>query len=347
MDKNQKWTPISELGEFGLIDRLTKNIKIKNESTIKGTGDDAAVINHSELQTLVSTDMLVEGIHFDLSYYPLKHLGYKAVIVNISDILAMNAQPTQIVVSLAASTRTSIEQLDELYEGIYEACKIYKIDLVGGDTTSSQSGLIINITAIGQAKKEDIVYRNGAKPNDLICVTGDLGAAYMGLQLLIREKEVYKVNPNSQPDLSGYEHILEKQLKPEVPINILKKLKDMNVRPTSMIDISDGLSSEIIHICEASNTGCVLYEDKLPIDNATRRFGQEIEIHGTIAALNGGEDYELLFTIPMENYETIKRYPEIAVIGHITEKEKAYSLITGDGNSIALEAQGFKHINSN
>lgn len=343
MDSKQKLTAISDLGEFGLIERLTKEIKLKNKSTIKGVGDDAAIIDHSGKQTVISTDILVEGIHFDLSYSPMKHLGYKAVVVNISDILAMNAKPTQIVVSIAVSARISVESLDELYKGIHEACRIYKVDLVGGDTASSRSGLTISVTAIGEAMSEDIVYRKGAKANDLICVTGNLGAAYMGLQLLIREKEVYNVNPNSQPDLSGYETILEKQLKPEIPIDMLDKLKKMGVKPSSMIDVSDGLSSEIIHICKASDTGCVLYEEKLPIEESTRRFGEEIKIHGTIAALNGGEDYELLFTVAIEDYELIKRYPEISVIGHITDKKKGYALITNDGNSIPLEAQGFQH----
>jgi len=343
MDSNQKLTPISELGEFGLIEHLTKDFETINKSTLIAVGDDAAVLDFSKTKTLISTDLLVEGIHFDLSYFPLKHLGYKAVIVNLSDILAMNAKPTQITVSIAVSARTSVESLEELYAGIKEACKVYNIDLIGGDTTSSRSGLIISITAVGEAKKEDITYRKGANKNDLICVTGDLGAAYMGLQLLIREKEVFKTNPNAQPDLTGYEHIIEKQLKPETPIDIIDKLAKMKIKPTSMIDISDGLSSEIIHICKASDTGCVLFEDKFPIDNATLRFGQEIDVHGTIAALNGGEDYELLFTVPMKDYNTIKRYPEISVIGHISDKEKGYSLITADGNSIPIEAQGFKH----
>lgn len=343
MNENQELTPISELGEFGLIERLTKKFSIKNSSTIKGVGDDAAVLDYQDKQMVVSTDILTEGIHFDLSYFPMKHLGYKSVVVNISDILAMNAKPKQITVSVALSARTSVESMDELYAGIEEACKVYGVDLIGGDTSSSRSGLIISITALGEVEKEDVVYRDGAKENDLICVTGDLGASYMGLQLLMREKEVYKINPESQPDLSGYEHILEKQLKPEVRLDIIDKLSKMKVKPTAMIDISDGLSSEIIHICEASKTGCVIYEEKLPIDNSTRRFGQEINVHGTIAALNGGEDYELLFTVPMADYETIKRYPEISVIGHITNESKGHSFVTGDGNYLPLQAQGFSH----
>ncbi len=343
MSSDKKLTPISDLGEFGLIDRMTKGIKLKNKSSVKGVGDDAAVVNHNGYQTVITTDMLTEGIHFDLSYSPLKHLGYKAVVVNLSDILAMNAKPTQIVVSIAVSARTSVESLDELYAGIYEACNFYKVDLVGGDTTSSRSGLVISITAIGKAKPEDLIYRSGAKENDLICVTGDLGAAYMGLQLLIREKEVYKVNPNSQPDLSGFEHILERQLKPECPISIIDKLEKMNVRPTAMIDISDGLSSEVLHICQASEVGCVVHEDKLPIDESTIKFGNQIGVHSSIAALNGGEDYELLFTVPLSDFDTIKRYPEIKVIGHITKEDKGCSLVTGDGTYLPLDAQGFDH----
>ena len=343
MENNQKITPISDLGEFGLIDRLTKDIKTKNSSTIKGIGDDAAILDYSDKQIVVTTDLMAEGIHFDLAYSPLKHLGYKAAIINFSDVFSMNAKPKQITVSIAVSAKTSVEALDELYLGLKEACDKYGVDLIGGDTTSSRSGLIISITAIGEVEKDKVVYRNGAKENDLICVTGDLGASFMGLQLLIREKEVFKSNPKSQPDLSGYEHILEKQLKPEAQADIIDKLKKMNVQPTSMIDISDGLSSEITHICRASEAGCVIHEEKLPIDNATLRFGQEIDIHGTIAALNGGEDYELLFTVPLKDFDTIKRYPEIKIIGHITNKDKGYSLITADGNSIPLEAQGFNH----
>lgn len=343
MDTNQNLTAISDLGEFGLIDRLTKDISISNTSTIKGIGDDAAVLDHSSKQIVVTTDLLVEGIHFDLSYVPLMHLGYKAVVVNLSDVLAMNAKPKQITVSMAVSARMSVESLDELYLGIKEACKVYGVDLVGGDTTSSRSGLTISITAIGKAEPEEIVYRSGAKDTDLICVTGDLGAAYMGLQLLIREKEVYKIDPNSQPDLSGYEHILERQLKPEARIDIIEKLAKMNVKPTAMIDISDGLSSETIHICQASKVGCVLHEDKFPLNESTIKFGNEISLHATIAALNGGEDYELLFTVPLADYETISRYPEITIIGHITEEEKGCSLVSGDGTYVPLDAQGFDH----
>lgn len=343
MKNHQDLTAISELGEFGLIERLTKDFKISNKSTIKGVGDDAAVLDYGKKQMVVTTDLLVEGIHFDLTYTPLKHLGYKAAVVNFSDILAMNAKPKQMTVSIAASARSSIESLDELYLGLQEACKIYKVDLVGGDTSSSRSGLLISITAIGEVDKDQVVYRSGAKANDLICVTGDLGSAYMGLQLLIREKEVHKVNPNSQPDWSGYEYILEKQLKPEAPIGVIDIFSKLNIKPTSMIDISDGLSSEILHICQASEMGCVIYEDQLPIDVATIKMAKELNIHATIAALNGGEDYELLFTIPLADYETIRRYPEIKVIGHMVEAEKGSNLVSGDGTYIPLIAQGFAH----
>jgi thiamine-monophosphate kinase len=347
MSEERKLTPISDLGEFGLIDHLSKDIKINNESTILGIGDDAAQINHKGKETLLSTDVLVEGIHFDLSYTPLKHLGYKAAVVNISDIVAMNAKPTQILVSIAVSARTSVESLEALYEGLREACKIYNVDLVGGDTTSSRSGLIISITSVGTAKKEDICYRNGAQNNDLICVTGNLGAAYMGLQLLIREKEVFVTNPNSQPDLSKYQYLVQRQLKPETPIKMHGLFKKMKLKPTAMIDISDGLSSEILHICKASKVGCAIYEDQLPIEQEVYDFGHEIQIDPSIAALNGGEDYELLFTVPLSAYDTIKQYPEISIIGHILEEAKGCSLIAKDGTSLPIEAQGFNHYNSN
>jgi thiamine-monophosphate kinase len=343
MEENQKLTPISDLGEFGLIDHLTKSLSIKQASTKTGIGDDAAVLNHEGQETVISTDILTEGIHFDLSYTPLKHLGYKAAVVNISDIVAMNATPTQLLVSVAVSARTSVESLEALYDGLKEACKVYNVDIVGGDTTSSRSGLVISITSIGTAKKEDIAYRSGAQNNDLICVTGNLGAAFMGLQLLIREKEVFKTNPNSQPDLSQYQYLVERQLKPETPINLKSKLEKMGVKPTAMIDISDGLSSEIIHISRCSKTGCVIYEDQLPIEQEVYDFGHEIQIDPSIAALNGGEDYEILFTVPLAAYDTIKRYPEFSIIGHMLEEEKGYSLVAKDGSNVPLEAQGFNH----
>jgi len=342
----QKLTSISSLGEFGLIDRLTNAWPVYQKSTFKAMGDDAAVIDFGKEQTIVSTDILTEGVHFDLAYTPLKHLGYKAVVVNLSDIVAMNAQPTQILVSIAVSARTSVEALDELYLGIKEACKTYQVDLVGGDTTSSKSGLFISITAIGKALPNDLVYRKGAKINDLICVTGNLGAAYMGLQLLIREKEVFAVNPNSQPDLSQWDYIIERQLKPETPINLRKKLNDMGVKPSSMIDISDGLSSEILHICQQSNLGCRIYEEKIPIHEQTIKFGYEIKVDASIAAMNGGEDYEILFTVPMTDFETIKRYPEIQIIGHMVEADKQCALVARDGTNLILEAQGFNHASS-
>jgi thiamine-monophosphate kinase len=273
----------------------------------------------------------------------MMHLGYKAAVVNISDIVAMNATPTQLLVSIAVSARTSVESLEELYAGLREACNTYNVDLVGGDTTSSRSGLVISITSIGTAKKEDIVYRSGAQINDLICTTGNLGSAFMGLQLLIREKEVFKTNPNSQPDLSHYQYLVQRQLKPETPIGLKEKLEKMGVKPTAMIDISDGLSSEIIHIAKASKVGCAIYEEQLPIEQEVYDFGHEIQLDPSIAALNGGEDYEILFTVPLADFDTIKRYPEISIIGHILEEEKAYSLIAKDGSNIPLEAQGFKH----
>ncbi|MBN2669586.1 MAG: thiamine-phosphate kinase [Bacteroidales bacterium] len=342
MAEQKELTPISALGEFGLIERITKEARCQNLSTKLGVGDDAAILDFSDHETLISSDMLVEGVHFDLSYMPLKHLGYKSVVVSISDIVAMNGTPSQIIVSIGASARTSVEALDELYSGINDACKHYQVDLVGGDTVSSRSGLVISMMAIGYVEKGKSVKRSGAKANDLICVTGDLGAAYMGLQILIREKEVFKVNPNSQPDLSTYEYIIQRQLKPETPVNMLKIFENIGV-PTSMIDISDGLSSELIHLCKASKTGCVIYEEQLPIDHTTVDFGMEIQIDGTIAAMNGGEDYELLFTMPLDMYDTIKRYPEIRVIGHMTDEQKGCQLIGKDGTLVQIEAQGYSH----
>jgi len=306
-DKNQQRTPLSELGEFGLIDHLTKHFKIKHKSTVKGIGDDAAVIAPSKKQIVVTTDMLVEGVHFDLTYMPLKHLGYKAVMVNLS-------------VSIAVSNRFPLEALEELYAGIETASKIYNIDVVGGDTTSSTSGLLISITAIGEVNKEDVVYRNGAKPNDLLVVTGDLGAAYLGLQVLEREKEVFKVNPNNQPDLDAYSYVMERQLKPEARKDIIEILKELEVKPTAMIDISDGLSSEILHICKESNVGCDLYEDKIPLDPQVISTCEEFNMDSTTVALNGGEDYELLFTISQEDFPKIKANPNLTVIGYITDE---------------------------
>ncbi len=340
-DKNQKKTPLSELGEFGLIDHLTKNFKLTQKSSFKGIGDDAAVMDFKDQKTVVSTDLLVEGIHFDLSFMPLKHLGYKAVMVNLSDIYAMNAIPSQITVSIAVSNRFPLEALEELYEGIALASKIYKIDVVGGDTTSSNTGLVISITAIGAANDEDLVYRNGAKPTDLLVVSGDLGGAYLGLQVLEREKAVFKVNPNSQPDLSNYTYIIERQLKPESRKDIPELFKQLEVKPSSMIDISDGLSSEIMHLCKQSNVGCNLYEEKIPLDPQVISTCEEFKIDSTLVALSGGEDYELLFTIPITEFSKIKANPHFTVIGHMTEKKEGIHLITRADTKIPLKAQGW------
>ncbi len=340
-DRSKKRTELGELGEFGLIDHLTRAFIPKNKSTIKAVGDDAAVIDNSNTMTLVSTDLLVEGIHFDLSYTPLKHLGYKAAIVNFSDIAAMNGTPRQLVVGLAVSNRFSVEALDELYEGIKLACNKYSVDLVGGDTTSSTSGLFISMTILGNAATEEITYRNGAKEGDLLCVSGSLGAAYMGLLLLEREKEVYKANPQMQPELEGNDYVLQRQLKPEARVDIIRLLNENKIKPTSMIDISDGLASEILHICKQSETGCNLYEDKIPIDAETALLCEEFEIIPTVAALSGGEDYELLFTVALDNYEKLKDLKEITVIGHITDKNSGANLITEQGTVIPLKAQGW------
>ena len=345
MDKERKQTNISELGEFGLIDRLTKAVTIKNDSTIKGIGDDAAILDFKEKQVVVSSDLLTEGIHFNLMYVPLKHLGYKAVVVNLSDILAMNAVPKQVTVSMAVSGKFSVEALEELYEGIHLACEQYNVDLVGGDTTSSLTGLTLSITAIGEAEKDDIVMRSGAKPNDILCVSGDLGGAYMGLQLLERENEVFKVNENMQPKLDGYDYILERQLKPEARGDIIAAFKRLGIKPTSMIDISDGLSSEIMHLCKNSGVGCSLFEDKVPMDYQTKQMAEEFNINPLVAALNGGEDYELLFTLPLDDYEKIKNDPDFTVIGHMTEAGEGVNLQTTGGSSIPLEAQGWNHGN--
>jgi len=344
-DKNQQRTPLSELGEFGLIEHLTKAFKIKRKSTIKSIGDDAAVLEHNTKQIVVTTDLLVEGVHFDLSYMPLKHLGYKAVIVNLSDVYAMNAEATQITVSIAVSNRFPLEALEDLYAGIETAAKIYNIDVVGGDTTSSTSGLLISVTAIGEVNKEDVVYRDGAKPSDLLVVTGDLGAAYLGLQVLEREKEVFKVNPKSQPDLDQYSYIIERQLKPEARKDIVKLLKDLKVKPTAMIDISDGLSSEIMHICKQSKVGCDLYENKIPLDPQVISTCEEFKIDSTTIALNGGEDYELLMTISQEDYPKIKANPNLTVIGYIVEEDTGMHLVTRAETKIPIIAQGWNSLN--
>lgn len=344
-DKNQQRTPLSTLGEFGLIDHLTSNFKIHHTSTIKGIGDDAAVLSHNDKHSVVTTDLLVEGVHFDLSYMPLKHLGYKAVVVNLSDVYAMNADATQITVSIAVSNRFPLEALEELYSGIETAASIYNIDVVGGDTTSSTSGLLISITAIGEVNKDDVVYRNGAKPNDLLVVTGDLGGAYLGLQVLEREKEVFKVNPNSQPDLDMYTYIIERQLKPEARKDIIKLLKDLDVKPTSMIDISDGLSSEIIHLCKQSGVGCDVYENKIPLDPQVISTCEEFDIDSTTIALNGGEDYELLMTISQDDFSKIKANPNLTVIGYITEASAGMHLVTRAETKVPIKAQGWNALN--
>ncbi|MGB5392820.1 MAG: thiamine-phosphate kinase, partial [Lutimonas sp.] len=326
-NKEQSRTSLSELGEFGLIEHLTNQIKIKNKSTVKGVGDDCAVVQSKD-QIVVTTDLLVEGVHFDLSYVPLKHLGYKSVMVNLSDVYAMNAMAKQITVSIAVSNRFPLEAIEELYAGIYLACEKYGVDLVGGDTTSSTKGLLISITAIGEGKREDLVYRSGAKVNDLIVVSGDLGAAYLGLQVLEREKQVFQVNPNAQPELENYTYLVERQLKPEARKDMIELLKSLEVKPTAMIDISDGLSSEILHICKQSKTGCVIYEDKIPLDPQVISTCEEFNLDSTTVALSGGEDYELLFTISQKDFDKIKGNPNLTVVGYITDESQDCTLMT-------------------
>ena len=341
--KKNNYTPLSSIGEFGLINRIKSKFDLKNSSTILGIGDDAAVIDNKN-KTVVSTDMLVENIHFNLMYVPLKHLGYKSVVVNLSDIFAMNAKPEQITVSLSVSNRFTLEAVDELYSGIKLACEKYKVDLIGGDTTSSEKGLIISVTAIGTCEKDRLVYRTGAKKNDLVAVTGNLGAAYMGLQILEREKEVFKVNPKSQPDLEKYTYCIQRQLKPEARHDVIKFFKENKLTPTSMIDISDGLSSEILHISEKSKVGIHIYEDKIPIDNETIKICNEFKLNEITAALNGGEDYEILFTIDQSDYEIVKKSEIVSIIGHVTKIEDGNKLITGLDQAIDLTAQGWSKI---
>lgn len=344
-DKNPQRTSIAQLGEFGLIEHLTKHFEISQPSTLKGIGDDAAVLDFKNKKVLVSTDIMVEGVHFDLAYMPLKHLGYKAVVTNVSDICAMNAKATQITVSIAVSNRFPLEALEELYEGIALAANEYKVDVIGGDTTSSQKGLIISITVLGEADEEEIVYRNGAKSTNLLVVTGDIGAAYMGLQVLEREKQVFQVNPNSQPDLELYTYLIERQLKPEARKDVRTLLHALEIKPTAMIDISDGLSSEIIHLCKQSNVGCNLYEDKLPLDPQLINVCEEFNIDSTTVAINGGEDYELLFTIPIEDFDKIKGNPNFSIIGHMTEESEGIHLITRANTKIPLKARGWNALN--
>lgn len=339
-------TEISSLGEFGLIDRLTERIQLKNESSVKGVGDDASVLHYPEKEVLVTTDLLLEGIHFDLTYVPLRHLGYKSAVVNFSDIYAMNGRPKQITVSLGISKRFSVEDLEELYAGIQTACDVYSVDIVGGDTTSSLTGLTISITCIGEGDKSKIVYRNGAKDTDLVCVSGDLGAAYMGLQLLEREKSVFKGEKEFSPDFAGKEYLLERQLKPEARKDIIDFFERENIQPTSMMDVSDGISSEILHICKQSSTGCQLFEERIPIDYQTAVMAEQFNMNVTTVALNGGEDYELIFTVPLHQHEKVANAKGIKVIGHITQPTLGKYLVTRDGSEIELKAQGFNHLSS-
>ncbi len=342
---SEQRTELEKLGEFGLIEHLTQNFKNERNNTVMGIGDDAAVLSLSDEEVqLVSTDMLIEGVHFNLMYMPLKHLGYKAVAANISDICAMNGVAEQITVSIAVSNRFPVEALEELYDGIHTACKIYSVDLIGGDTSSSLSGLTISITVIGRAKKNELSYRSGAKEHDLLVVSGDLGAAYMGLQVLEREKSVYNANPNIQPDLDGHDYIIERQLKPEARVDVIKFLKELDVIPSSMIDISDGLASEILHICKASKVGCHIYDEKLPIDGKTSMTAIEFNIDPNTCAMNGGEDYELLFTISQADYDKIKGNPHMTVIGHITDEKDGRYYIDKNGAAIELQAQGWDHL---
>lgn len=350
-------TDISKLGEFGLIHHLTDNIKIKNESTLKGVGDDCAVLHYPDSEVLVTTDMLMEGVHFDLTYIDLQHLGYKSAMVNISDIFAMNGTPRQLTVSIALSKRFKVEDMEEFYSGLRMACDKWGVDIVGGDTTSSYTGLAISITCIGEARKEDIVYRNGAKDTDLICVTGDLGAAYMGLQLLEREKSVYyqqvdearkkndkhalKELKGFQPDFAGKEYLLQRQLQTEARGDIIARFRELNIRPTAMMDISDGLSSELMHICKQSNCGCRIYEKNIPIDYQTAVMAEELNMNVTTCALNGGEDYELLFTVPIGDHEKIQQMDNVKLIGHITRPELGQMLVTRDNQEFELKAQGW------
>lgn len=338
-------TEIATLGEFGLIRHLTEDIKLKNESTLKGIGDDAAVLDYQDKLTLVTTDLLLEGVHFDLTYVPLKHLGYKSAVVNFSDIYAMNGYPCQITVSIGLSKRFSVEDMEELYSGIRLACDVYGVDLVGGDTSASLTGLSISITCIGEGEKGKVVYRNGAHETDLICVSGDLGAAYMGLQLLEREKRVFQGEKDFTPDFSGKEYLLERQLKPEARKDIIEKLRKANVLPTAMMDISDGLSSELLHISKESHVGCRVYEDRIPIDYQTAVMAEQFNMNLVTAALNGGEDYELLFTVPLTDHEKVSEMEGIKIIGHITKAELGNFLVGRDGGEVELKAQGWNSLN--
>ena len=341
MDKEKKGTPLSEFGEFGLIEHLTNVVEIKNESTEKGIGDDAAVLDYNGKKTVITTDLLLQGIHFDLIYCPLKHIGYKAAMVNFSDIYAMNATPKQITVSIGVSSKFSVEMLEELYSGIHVACEAYGVDLIGGDTSASLTGLTISITCIGEGDAEKLTYRSGAKDTDLICVSGDLGAAYMGLQLLEREKQVLEGVSDMQPDFKGFEYILQRQLKPEARKDIVDLLAEEGIVPTAMMDVSDGLSSEVMHIAKQSGVGARIYEDRIPVDYQTAKLCEDFEMNLVTAALNGGEDYELLFTVPLELHEKVIRLKDVKVIGHICKADLGCALITRDGQEIELQAQGW------
>jgi thiamine-monophosphate kinase len=346
-DKGVNTTSIESLGEFGLIDHLTNGITTKNSSTVKGIGDDAAVIDMGDKYQLVSTDLLVEGVHFDLAYMPLKHLGYKAVAINVSDICAMNGDAKQITLGLALSNRYTVEALEELYDGIKLACEHYGVDLVGGDTTSSTSGLMISVTVLGEVEKDKITYRSGAKANDLVVCTGDLGAAYLGLQILNREKEMFKENPTIQPDLTGNDYVLRRQLKPEAAIKYTRILKELDIVPTSMIDISDGLSSEALHLSKSSEVGITLHEDKIPVDYTAMNLANEFNMNPIFCALSGGEDYELLFTIGQEHYEKLKKDPDFTIVGFVTDKSEGNNFIANDGSSHPLTAQGWDAMKNN
>ncbi len=344
MFDNKDRTNLEELGEFGLIDHLTRAIQLEQKSTVKGIGDDAAVLDFSSYKTLISTDLLLEGVHFDLRYVPLKHLGYKAVQVNLSDIYAMNGMASQVTFSIGLSSKFPLEAVEEIYEGALIACKKYNVDLVGGDTSASKQGLVISVTSIGFAEESKIVYRNGAGEGDLICVTGDLGGAYMGLQLLEREKAIFLENPHIQPDLEGKDYIVERQLKPEARKDIVELLAEKDILPTSMIDVSDGLASEVLHICKQSSKGCKIYEDKIPIDQMTYDTAFNFGIDPTVCALNGGEDYELLFTIRQEDFEKVKGLLDITVIGHITEPDAGCEMISKSNKVHPLKAQGWNSL---
>lgn len=343
-DNPEKRTEIGEIGEFGLIDKISQRFPITNDSTIKGIGDDAAVIDQGNGNvTLVSTDMLIEGVHFDLSYMPLAHLGYKAVAVNVSDIAAMNGIPQQITMSLGLSNRFSVEAVETFYQGVEQACKDFNVDLIGGDTTSSSSGLVISVSILGACKKEEVVYRKNAKENDIICVTGDLGGALMGLQVLEREKAVFQSNPEMQPDIANYEFIVGRQLKPKARMDVIHDLRDLGLIPTSMIDISDGLASELFHIAKSSEVGIAIYEDKIPIDKMTFDTAVEFKLDPITCALNGGEDYELLFTIGQAEFDKIKNHPDISTIGYVDKKDSGIKMVTKGGNTVPVQAQGWKH----